>query len=90
MPKLNIDPDHLSDFLNEPNIESSTPSAALLMPPLPCRMTLTLDDVIAYDRNPRRTVNPNYESCKESIRNRGLDDVQTFWGGDEPHGYPRG
>lgn len=77
-PKLNLDPDHISDFLNEPNIESTTPSITGLMPPLPCRMTVTLDEVIAYDRNPRRTKNPNYDSIKESIRNRGLDDEPTI------------
>lgn len=78
MPKLNLDPEHLSDFLNEPNIESTTPSLTQLMPPLPCRMTITLDDVVPYDRNPRRKINPNYNSIKESIRNRGLDDEPTI------------
>ena len=77
-PKLNLDPDHISDFLNEPNFESNTHSVSQLMPPLPCRMTVTLDEVIAYDRNPRRSINPNYESIKESIRNRGLDDEPTI------------
>ena len=77
-PKLNLDPDHISDFLNEPNFESNTHSVSQLMPPLPCRMTVTLDDVIAYDRNPRRSINPSYESIKESIRNRGLDDEPTI------------
>ena len=72
------DPDTISDFLNEPNIESSMPSAHQLMPTLPCRMTLTLDDVVAYDRNPRQRINPNYTSIKESIRNRGLDDEPTI------------
>ena len=78
VPKLNLDPDHISDFLNEPNIESNSPSVTQLMPPLPCRMTVTLDEVIPYDRNPRRSKNPNYESIKESIRNRGLDDEPTI------------
>jgi|GEM_PF-6468618 len=77
-PKLNLDIDHISDFLNEPNNQSSTPSASSLMPQLPCRITVTLDDVVAYDRNPRRSKNPNYESIKESIRHRGLDDEPTI------------
>ena len=77
-PKLNLDPDHISDFLNEPNIESSTPSVTQLIPPLPCRMAITLDDVVPYDRNPRHKINPNYDSIKESIRNRGLDDEPTI------------
>ncbi len=78
VPKLNLDPDHISDFLNEPNFEPNSPSVTQLMPPLPCRMTVTLDEVIAYDRNPRRSKNPNYESIKESIHNRGLDDEPTI------------
>lgn len=76
MPKLNLDPDHISDFLNEPNYESVTTPSKLL-PALPCRVTLTLDEVVPYDKNPRQTRNPNYESIKESIRNRGLDDEPT-------------
>ncbi len=86
MPKLNLDPDHISDFLNEPNFESETPPASTLLPPLPCRIVVTLDDVVPYDKNPRQTLNPNYESIKESIRNRGLDDEPTITrrSADEP------
>ena len=68
----------ISEYLNEPNLESTTPSVHELMPALPCRMSLTLDDVIPYDRNPRLQMNPNYASIKESIRNRGLDDEPTI------------
>ncbi len=77
MPKLNLDPDHISDFLNEPNFESESSNIAQLLPPLPCRITLTLDEVVPYDKNPRQTRNPNYDSIKESIRNRGLEDEPT-------------
>jgi ParB family protein of integrating conjugative element (PFGI_1 class) len=72
------DQEKVSEYLNEPNMESTTPSVHTLMPVLPCRMSLTLDDVIPYDRNPRIQMNPNYASIKESIRNRGLDDEPTI------------
>jgi ParB family protein of integrating conjugative element (PFGI_1 class) len=41
-------------------------------PVLPTRMTVTLEQLRAYDRNPRRTANPMYADLKDSIRNRGL------------------
>src|SRR5690606_12551806 len=41
-------------------------------PVLPTRMTVTLEQLRAYDRNPRQTVNPMYADLKDSIRNRGL------------------
>ena len=42
-------------------------------PAVPTRMTVTLDELTAYDKNPRQTRNPKYEEIKESIRHRGLD-----------------
>lgn len=42
-------------------------------PAVPTRMTVTLDELTAYDNNPRQTRNPKYEEIKESIRHRGLD-----------------
>src|SRR5690606_31214446 len=42
-------------------------------PAAPTRMTVTLDELTAYDKNPRQTRNPKYEEIKESIRHRGLD-----------------
>lgn len=38
------------------------------------QMVLTLDEIVAYDKNPRQLVNPEYSSIKSSIRNqRGLN-----------------
>jgi len=42
-------------------------------PAVPTRITVTLDELTPYDRNPRQTRNPKYEEIKESIRHRGLD-----------------
>lgn len=36
-------------------------------------MPVSLDQLRAFDLNPRITRNPNYDEIKESIRNRGLD-----------------
>jgi len=36
-------------------------------------MTVTLEQLLPYDLNPRVTRNPRYEELKESIRKRGLD-----------------
>ncbi|HAV1239941.1 TPA: ParB N-terminal domain-containing protein, partial [Salmonella enterica] len=36
-------------------------------------MSVPLDQLRAFDLNPRITRNPNYDEIKESIRNRGLD-----------------
>ena len=36
-------------------------------------MTVTLDQLLPYDLNPRVTRNPRYDEIKESIRQRGLD-----------------
>ncbi len=37
------------------------------------RITVTIDQVAPYDNNPRLSANPNYDSIKASIRERGLD-----------------
>lgn len=39
------------------------------------RIRLCIDDVLAYDNNPRKSENPNYLEIKESIETRGLDHV---------------
>ncbi len=36
-------------------------------------ITVTLDKLRPYEHNPRKTLNPNFEMIKESIRRRGLD-----------------
>jgi ParB family protein of integrating conjugative element (PFGI_1 class) len=42
-------------------------------PVVPTRIKVTLDNLVSYDKNPRKTRNPNYDDIKASIRNRGLD-----------------
>lgn len=41
-------------------------------PVLPTRMTVTLEQLVPYDRNPRQSANPMYADLKDSIRNRGI------------------
>lgn len=36
-------------------------------------MPVALDQLWAFDLNPRITCNPNYDEIKESIRHRGLE-----------------
>lgn len=36
-------------------------------------MPVALNQLRAFDLNPRLTKNPEYDEIKESIRNRGLD-----------------
>lgn len=43
-------------------------------PAIPTRITVTLDQLVPYDQNPRQTKNPKYDEIKDSIRNRGLDE----------------
>lgn len=36
-------------------------------------VSISLDQLRAFDLNPRITRNPKYDEIRESIRNRGLD-----------------
>lgn len=58
-------------FLHTPNFESAdtNPSDPLTA----SRIVVTLDQLKAYDNNPRTTQNPKFESIMQSIENRGLD-----------------
>ena len=38
-------------------------------------INLTIDQVVAYDKNPRREINREYEQIKASISKRGMDQV---------------
>jgi len=38
-------------------------------------MNLSIDQVITYDKNPRRETNPEYDQIKASIYRRGMDQV---------------
>ncbi|MGM8227996.1 ParB family protein [Cellvibrio sp. ARAG 10.3] len=56
-------------------------------PAVATRVTVTIKELIAYDKNPRQTRNPKYEEIKESIRHRGLDHAPniTRRSPDEPY-----
>ena len=56
-------------------------------PAVATRVTVTIEELIAYDKNPRQTRNPKYEEIKESIRHRGLDHAPniTRRSADEPY-----
>lgn len=43
-------------------------------PTIPTRIRVALNNVIPSRRNPRKTQNPKFDSIKESIRARGLDE----------------
>ena len=54
--------------------ERSGPTAEALSDPIAdTPMTVTLDQLLPYDLNPRFTRNPRYDEIKSSIRERGLD-----------------
>jgi len=42
-------------------------------PKIPTRMSVTLDNLVPYENNPRTRVNPLYEEIKQSIQHSGLD-----------------
>lgn len=52
---------------------SSAPAAAVSDPVVDTPMVLTLNQLRAYEHDPRVTRNPRYEDIKASIRERGLD-----------------
>lgn len=58
------------DRQRDASVSSSAPSDPLR----PTHMVVTLDDLVPYDKNPRRKRNPLYDDIKASIRARGLDD----------------
>ncbi len=58
------------DRQRDASVSASTPSDPLR----PTHMVVTLDDLVPYDKNPRRKRNPLYDDIKASIRARGLDD----------------
>lgn len=65
--------DYASSMIPDALSTSSNDGAIAPDPALPTLVTVTLDQLVSYDKNPRKTRNPNYDEIKESIRNRGLD-----------------
>lgn len=65
----------LSERLSGERQRSASVTSATSSDPLrPTLMVVTLDDLVPYDKNPRRKRNPLYDDIKASIRARGLDD----------------
>ena len=62
--------EQLSDLLKTPHFGQGSDLPAS-EPIVPTPMVLSLKQIKAYDRNPRRERNPRYEEIKESIRVQG-------------------
>lgn len=70
---MNKKPD-IANLLDRPHLGGHQDTETL--PPDPAirtRISVTIDNVVPFNRNPRRSRNPLYEEIKESIRNKGLD-----------------
>lgn len=66
-----IDDSIISDVMSQPNF---IPADSSISDPLvTSRIKVTLDQIRAYDKNPRTSSNPKFESIMASIENRGLD-----------------
>lgn len=73
MSKTAITPDQIAAKLTQPGPKLSTkPAERLPAPTTEQAMTLTLDQLRPYDRNPRTQRNPKYDEIKDSIRAVGL------------------
>ena len=71
--------DELSGLLLEGHFGQNPSDLPMTDPVTIVQMVLKLDDIKAYDRNPRREINPAYDSIKESILNqRGLNNPFTI------------
>jgi ParB family protein of integrating conjugative element (PFGI_1 class) len=69
-----LTPKDMASKLLAGQFERSGPSAEALSDPIAdTPMTVTLDQLLPYDLNPRVTRNPRYDEIKSSIRERGLD-----------------
>ncbi len=60
-------------MLNKPHLQAAENTVVPPDPRVPTRVRVTLEQLIPYDGNPRKSKNPDYDEIKESIRNRGLD-----------------
>lgn len=69
-----LTPEDIAHKLLTERFRRSGPEAEVLSDPLTdTPMTVTLDQLLPYDLNPRVTRNPRYEDIKASIHRRGLD-----------------
>ncbi|MEC8917625.1 MAG: ParB family protein [Pseudomonadota bacterium] len=73
MSKSSVTPDQITAKLNQPGPAlRSQPADRLPAPTREQAMSLTLDQLRSYDRNPRTQHNPKYDEIKESIKAVGL------------------
>ncbi len=56
-----------------PGFSPADSATAMSDPIADTPMVLSVDAVLPWEDNPRKTRNPRYDELKESIRNRGLD-----------------
>ncbi|MCL2872304.1 MAG: ParB N-terminal domain-containing protein [Betaproteobacteria bacterium] len=68
-----ITPDLIDAQLNQGGFRAKAPIRELSDPIADTAMVVTLDQLRAYENNPRTTRNPAFDEIKESIRSRGLD-----------------
>ena len=85
----------LNDRLRGNQQRSAGSESSTSDPLRPTHMAVTLDDLMPYDKNPRRKRNPLYDDIKSSIRERGLDDPPDITrrpdaGDDAPYMMRRG
>lgn len=72
MAKKPLSENDVIDILNPPTFRSDDEDLPK-DPLVKARITVTLDDLQPYDRNPRKIQNPHFSDIKASILNRGLD-----------------
>ena len=72
-PKDTPDLSNVAKFAQRPKHPASKDRDGPVALPTACVLTVTLDDIVPYDRNPRQAPNPLYDDIRESIRARGLD-----------------
>ncbi|WP_049722386.1 ParB family protein [Gilvimarinus polysaccharolyticus] len=63
-------PVNLSERLNR---QSRTVDTVKTDPTIPTEVTVTLDELVPSEFNPRQSVNPKYDDIKDSIKARGID-----------------
>jgi ParB family protein of integrating conjugative element (PFGI_1 class) len=68
-----ITPELIDARLNPKGFKANATIVELSDPIADTAMVVTLDQLRAYENNPRTTRNPAYDDIKESIRTRGLD-----------------
>ncbi|HNG60122.1 MAG TPA: hypothetical protein PKZ52_09860 [Cellvibrionaceae bacterium] len=80
----------VSSLLNRPHFQAGGGDGGGELPPDPAvktRIKVNLDQVIAFQGNPRKSQNPAYAEIKESIRKIGLQNPPNVTRADPSHPY---